>query len=242
MSQSSVLPDGSAPDRLGADTPTRANLAPADTKERLLDAAEHVFAEKGFEGTSVRAVTQAAGAAVSAANYHFGSKQELLRAVLRRRIEPLNRARLERLAALEARLEGEAPSVEQVVEALVRPAFELRASNLGGDGRAFMRHVAARLFADPPPELASLKAELMADVNERFTAALAQALPGGGVGRHAVALQLTAGLMVHVLSGQVDPESAEALPGEDSEAWERLCRAVIRYAAAGVRAAAEDPS
>lgn len=237
MSSSSALTDGVAPARL--ESAAGADVAPTDTKERLLDAAEHVFAEKGFEGTSMRAVTQAAGAAVSAANYHFGSKRELLRAVLRRRIEPLNRARLERLAELEARLGGRAPDLEDVVEALVRPAFELRASHLGGDGRAFMRHVAARLFADPPPELASLKAELMADVNDRFTAALARALPDVETGGHAVALQLTAGLMVHVLSGQVDPEAAGALPGRESEPWERLCGAVVRYAAAGIRAAAD---
>ena len=71
MSQSSALTDGSVALGASASEPR----PPADTKERLLDAAEHVFAERGFEGTSMRAVTQAAGAAVSAANYHFGWSQ-----------------------------------------------------------------------------------------------------------------------------------------------------------------------
>ena len=56
-----------------------------DTKERLLDAAERLFAERGFEGASLRAVTQAAGTSVSAANYHFGSKEALLGRTLLRR-------------------------------------------------------------------------------------------------------------------------------------------------------------
>ena len=72
-----------------------------DTKERLLDAAERLLAEHGYEGTSLRAVTQAAGTSVSAANYHFGSKEELLRATLLRRVEPMNRRRLACLDDLE---------------------------------------------------------------------------------------------------------------------------------------------
>ena len=66
-----------------------------DTKQRLLDAAELLFATHGFEGTSMRAITQAADTSLSAANYHFGSKQALIEAALVRRIEPLNRRRLE---------------------------------------------------------------------------------------------------------------------------------------------------
>ncbi len=99
-----------------------------DTKERLLAAAERLFAERGFEGASLRAVTQAAGTSVSAANYHFGSKQALLRATLRRRVEPMNRLRLERLDALEAAAAGAPLSLEALLDAFLRPAFEVRAA------------------------------------------------------------------------------------------------------------------
>ena len=146
--------------------------APVDTKERLLDASEVLFADRGFEGTSMRAVTQAAGASLSAANYHFGSKEELLRAVLRRRIEPLNRGRLELLRRVEA--EGVPLSIEQILNAFMRPALELR----NRTPRApLVRHVAARLFADPPEVVSELKAELMGDVHARFESAIEQALP-----------------------------------------------------------------
>ncbi|MCP5067717.1 MAG: TetR/AcrR family transcriptional regulator, partial [bacterium] len=116
-----------------SETEPRSQDCPAtsgqDTKQRLLDAAEQLFAERGFDGTSMRAVTQAAGASVSAANYHFGSKQALLGATLRRRIEPFNRRRLELLDGLEAG--GAVPDVEQLMDAFFRPPFE-RAAEASG--------------------------------------------------------------------------------------------------------------
>jgi len=67
-------------------------LAPPDTRTQILDAAEHLFAERGFRGTSVRAITDLAGANLAAVAYHFGSKAELLAAAARRVIEPINAA------------------------------------------------------------------------------------------------------------------------------------------------------
>ena len=123
----------------------------------------------------MRAVTQAAGASVSSANYHFGSKEELLGAVLRRRVEPLNRRRLQLLEALEARAEGPA-ALEDVLDAYLRPPMEHSEAGAQPD-RSLARHVAARLFADPPEIVAALKAELFGTVNARFSEALARALP-----------------------------------------------------------------
>ncbi|WP_324290482.1 helix-turn-helix domain-containing protein [Streptomyces sp. H27-H1] len=69
----------------------------------VLDAAETLFAERGYRGTSVRAITDLAGANLAAVGHHFGSKAELLAAVARRVIEPINAAQcagLDRLLAL----------------------------------------------------------------------------------------------------------------------------------------------
>jgi AcrR family transcriptional regulator len=68
-----------------------------DTKQRILDAAEHLFALEGFRGTSLRDITGRAGVNLAAVNYHFGSKEALLRAVMERRLIPLNQVRIERL-------------------------------------------------------------------------------------------------------------------------------------------------
>lgn len=211
----------------------------ADTKERLLDAAERLFADRGFEGASMRAVTQAAGASVSSANYHFGSKEELLGAVLRRRVEPLNRRRLQLLEALEARAEGPA-ALEDVLDAYLRPPMEHTEAGALPD-RSLARHVAARLFADPPEIVAALKAELFGTVNARFSEALARALPELPRERCALLLQFTTAVLVHLISGQVDAQLLAGLeqdPGESS--GDAVRRTVTRFAAAGFRAAAQE--
>ena len=77
-------------------------MAPSDTRTQILDAAERLFADRGYRGTSIRAITDLAGANLAAVGYHFGSKAELLAAVVRRVVEPINAAQsagLDRLLA-----------------------------------------------------------------------------------------------------------------------------------------------
>ena len=74
-----------------------------DTRERILDVAEHEFMSHGYEGTSMRMITSRAEVNLAAINYHFGSKEGLLREVFRRRLAWLNSERLSVLDALEAR-------------------------------------------------------------------------------------------------------------------------------------------
>ena len=96
-----------------------------DTKERILDAAEGLFADRGFPGTSMRDITQGADANIAAVNYHFGSKEALLLAVLERRIEPVNQARLARLDELESSAGGQPVPIEDVVKALMMKKKEM---------------------------------------------------------------------------------------------------------------------
>ncbi|MCA9511410.1 MAG: TetR family transcriptional regulator [Myxococcales bacterium] len=203
----------------------------ASARDRLLDAAEALFAERGYAGTSMRAVTQAAGLSVSAANYHFGSKPELLRAVCARALAPLEAARNAAFDALEARTRatGCAPSVEDVVRAFVAPAAAPSDAL-----RAGSRSVAARLFADPPDVVVALKEQLFGETSRRAMAALARALPECGERDVALAFQLMVGSFVHVVSGQLDvaPGLAAPLPRDAA-----LGEALVRYCAAGIRAA-----
>src|SRR5882724_9640976 len=87
----------------------------AATKARILDAAEALFMEHGFEATSLRSITAAAAVNLAAVNYHFGSKEELFRAVLTRRLDPMNQARVALLDRFEAEA-GEVPvSCERIL-------------------------------------------------------------------------------------------------------------------------------
>ena len=65
-------------------------MAEIDTRQRILDAAESLFTESGFDATTLRQITGAAEVNLAAVNYHFGSKEELIREVFRRRPTWLN--------------------------------------------------------------------------------------------------------------------------------------------------------
>ena len=77
-----------------------------DTKTRILDAAEGLFMAHGFEATSLRQLTAAAGVNLAAVNYHFGSKEELFQAVLTRRLDPMNQERIDLLRRYEREAGG----------------------------------------------------------------------------------------------------------------------------------------
>src|SRR6266446_10016180 len=95
---------------------TVSSVLPSDTKIRILDAAEKLFGKNGFDATSLRDITAEAQVNLAAVNYHFQSKDSLIDAIIERRLEPVNRLRLEMLDAA-----GSSPTVEQVVEAFLAP-------------------------------------------------------------------------------------------------------------------------
>src|SRR5438132_11926503 len=102
-----------------------AEATSADTKTRILDAAERLFVEHGFEATSLRQLTAAAGVNLAAVNYHFGSKEELFQAVLTRRLDPMNQERIERLGRLERERGGKSLTCEEILFAMLLPALRL---------------------------------------------------------------------------------------------------------------------
>src|SRR5215831_9198540 len=96
----------------------------ADTKDLILDAAEKLFAEKGFDATSLREITAAANVNLAAVNYHFQSKEALIAAVFARRMRPITAARLEALGRLENEANGQPVPVEKVLEAFIAPVLQ----------------------------------------------------------------------------------------------------------------------
>lgn len=107
-----------------------------ETRSRILDAAEALFAEAGFDAVSLRMITQRAGVELALANYHFGPKQDLFRAVIMRRATELN---AERMSALEA-LPDDA-GLEQLVAAFSGPFLE-RSLTGGAGWKAYARLIA----------------------------------------------------------------------------------------------------
>jgi AcrR family transcriptional regulator len=148
--------------------------APIDTKARILDAAETLFMEHGFEATSLRLITAAAGVNLAAVNYHFGSKEELFQSVLTRRLDPMNQARV----ALLDRYERQAPGplgCERILAALFIPALSLARDPPRG-GSNFLR-LLGRAYADPAPFIRQFLSQQYAPMIARFKDAFSRALP-----------------------------------------------------------------
>src|SRR6188768_507585 len=149
--------------------------APVATKARILDAAETLFMEHGFEATSLRLITAAAGVNLAAVNYHFGSKEELFQAVLTRRLDPMNQARLALLDRYQAQDASTPIACERILAALFIPALTLARDPARG-GTNFLR-LLGRAYADPAPFIRQFLSAQYAAMIARFKDAFAQALP-----------------------------------------------------------------
>ena len=164
------------------------------TKERILAAAETLFAQRGFDGASLRQLTSDAGVNLAAVNYHFGSKEKLVEQVFRRRLDTLN---AQRLAAL-ARVAGQPETrLEDVLDAFIRPALELSHED---SGSLFMR-VLARAFAEHDDSLRKFLSENYGHVMRQFTAEFARLLPQLSKEELYWRIDLVTGALTHAMSG-----------------------------------------
>ncbi|MCB9915257.1 MAG: TetR/AcrR family transcriptional regulator [Planctomycetes bacterium] len=202
-------------------------MSDPSTKERLLDSAERLFAERGYAATSLRELTQDAGCNLAAVNYHFGTKEALVLAVLERRVRPVNEERLARLDALEA---AGTPQLEDVLRAFVAPLLERHR-----DGAAVER--VARLFLQlstmRDPELQHYR--LFQSTATRFVAAFLRALPE--VDPVTVYWRITFMIPVVAMSFS-DAERLAFLSGGTASAddTERALAHMVSFLAGGLRA------
>ena len=144
-----------------------------ETRTRILDAAEELFMLHGFEGTSMRQLTTKAGVNLAAVNYHFGSKDALIEAVFRRRLDPMNAGRIAALDELEAGGRPLAP--DTIIRAFVGESLRMIEDAKGG-GRNFTR-LLGRTYSEPSKGLRALIGQMYAPTMERYKSALERALP-----------------------------------------------------------------
>jgi len=169
-----------------------------DTRTAILDAAEAMFAEHGYAATPLRRLTAAARVNLAAVSYHFGSKEDLAKAVLARAIQPINDERLRRLDALR----GRAASVEAIVRAFVEPPLRTTTATACRQGTApgqRLCRVFGRISVEQPPFLRAFVAAQFREVGSRFAAALALALPGSDATTIWWRLHFVVGAMAHTL-------------------------------------------
>jgi AcrR family transcriptional regulator len=146
-----------------------------ETQTRILDAAEELFMQHGFEGASMRMLTARAGVNLAAINYHFGSKDALVEAVFRRRLDPMNAERLAALERLEQEAGGKALAPRRSSAHSSRPSLRMIEDTRGG-GRTFSR-LLGRAYTEPAKTIRQLIGRMYAPAMERFKAAFVRALP-----------------------------------------------------------------
>jgi len=147
-----------------------------DTKQRILDAAEQMFAEHGFDGASLRSITGAAGVNLAAVNYHFKSKEALVQAVLARKLGPINRRRMELLDAYEAEAGSKPVALEKLLYAMIGPMLLMDTAPASAGMR--FGTVMGRVYLERDVKLQRLLIEELRDVIRRVVGAIRRTLPG----------------------------------------------------------------
>jgi AcrR family transcriptional regulator len=224
--------------RKTAARPQRSGTRSQPTRQRILDAAERLFAQRGFHGVSIRDITGAAGVDVALANYHFGSKQGLLESVVERRAEDLNADRLARLDALLATSRRKLPTLEEIIDAFTHPLLDRSARGSPG----WKSYFALIAEINNSPEFGGvLMTRSFDQVVQRFIEAIRRALPGCDERDLYWAYHFLSGALTLTFAetGRIDKLSGGACRSTDLDSvHERL----VPYCAAGFRALCVRPA
>jgi AcrR family transcriptional regulator len=203
----------------------------AETKERILDAAERLFADSGFAATSLRDITSEAEVNLASVNYHFGSKEALLGAILERRLRPINDQRIALLDELESRAGAPGPALDDIVAAFVGPPFHSWAQ-AGNGGSKFLKLI-GQFHSQANEEIRAAFLRQFEQVLARFTAAFERALPDLNPTEVTTRVLFIVGAMAHAMTWGEQP--AARTPHEPCHS-DKLLDSLISFAAAGMAA------
>jgi AcrR family transcriptional regulator len=198
-----------------------------ETPNRIIAAAERLFAEGGEDATSLRAITRAAGVNVAAVHYHFGGRDELLRAVLDRKLGPLNARRLDLF-------DGASGTVDDLLRAFLRPDLELIA-DLRAAGQVALCRFMGRAYAQPGPAVAGFMQRQFEPVAARLYPLLEAAVPHVPPAEVRVRMRLVVAVITALFVGATPPGEPGPLGTDDID--EQLDR-LVAFLAPGLAAPA----
>ena len=209
-------------------------MSQSTTKTRILDGAEQLFAREGFHNTSLRALTSLANVNLASVNYHFGSKESLLQAVIERRLLPLNAIRQEKIdkVLIEAEKKLSPPEAEALLRAFIEPTLEFRNSSPGA--RDFISLI-GRSLSEPDETIRNCFMDLVLPTLRVLFDALHQSQPQLSKATLMIRLQFIMGTMSHVMCMRSHSmlHNSELLPPPDHKA---LVEQLIKYVLAGLEA------
>lgn len=204
-----------------------------DTRSRIIAAAERLFADGGEEATSLRAITRAADVNVAAIHYHFGGRDDLLRAILDRKLGPLNARRLDLLDEAVA-AHGEPVPVDALLRAFLRPDLELVA-RLREAGQVRFCQFMGRAYSQPSPTVAGFMQVQFEPVARRLYPLLARTLPDVPTGQLEVRMWLVVAVVTALFAAATPPSEPGPVGTDDLD--EQLTR-LVAFLAPGLAAPA----
>ena len=204
-----------------------------DTKDRILDVAERLFAIQGIETTSLRQITNEATVNLAAVNYHFQSKDELVRSVYLRRIRPMNTMRLCLLDALEEAEQNKAKPLDALLEAFFVPVVDM-ALSLKNEGFT-VGQLMGRMYTETHAVLQNLICTEMGEVARRFGTAFGRSLPHLTPVEILWRLHFTIGVLAYTLAAaeKIALLSQNRINPRDKQ---EVLRQMMTYAKAGLMA------
>jgi AcrR family transcriptional regulator len=209
------------------------------TRQRILDAAELLFAEHGYANVSVRAATTKARQNLAAVNYHFGTKDGLLEAVYVRRGSLLNHERQLLLEEMERADGGTNVELEDVFRAMLLPAIRWSADHKSGRS-TFIRFL-FRCYHDSTPGLKKLRLKEAETLRQMILPRLRRALPGVSDSLLYWGIQFALGAMHYTIG---DLKWTEEVSGgtTDVSSIESVTDHLVAFAAGGLRRLVETQS
>lgn len=211
----------------------RNRLSVTETRIRILDAAQSLFAAHGFEATSMRMITTTASVNLAAVNYHFGSKDVLVQEVLLRGLRPLNALRMQALDEAEAAAGGAPVKARVIVECFFSGSLALAAQS--EQGREFMR-LLGRTFTEPSAVVRECLATEYAPVIGRYRDALSRALPAVPVEDIVWRLHFMFGAMSYAVSGFDTLQVMTGVQIDEPDAMARMVPRLMSFLLGGLRA------
>jgi len=204
------------------------------TRKKILCAAESLFMEQGYAATSLRVITAKAKVNLAAVNYHFGSKEALIREVFERRLGPLNAARIAHLDKLEAAAGGRPLAIEQIIETIIAPVLQVSQDPLAR-GAVFLR-LLGRAFSEPAGTLREILPAQYRQVVIRFRQALMRSLPDLPDQELTWRMHFMFGTLSYTMAGNDALKLIATCNLEGADNAEAIMRRLIPFLAAGLQA------
>jgi AcrR family transcriptional regulator len=201
-----------------------------NTQDRIIEAAERLFADSGFSGTSLRQLTSLAEVNLAAVNYHFGSKENLINEVFRRRLDILHGMRLQQLDALQETYAGQTPPLRQVLKAFINPALHMSVPS--EDGQSAFVKVLARAYVEYRDDLRSLLATRYGELNHRFFEAIAANLPQVTEQQLVWRIDFMIGALTYAMADFGVKKRPDDMSDEDY--WSKTVNELVQFAEAGL--------